>query len=92
MRIFLKSAKPYLCFRHVWEDARKTPLPMDRAVLDSRAENGKFMLDTLAGEILTQKVNGFRLKPYAGPTPPNPFRSTAVRHADPLPLESSLNE
>ena len=38
------------------------------------AENGTFMLGTLAGEILRQKVNGFRLKPYFGPTPPNPFR------------------
>ena len=39
------------------------------------AENGTFTLGTLAGEILRQKVNGFRLKPYFGPTPPNPFRA-----------------
>ena len=37
------------------------------------AEQGTFQLGTLAGEVLQQKVNGFRLKPYLGPTPPNPF-------------------
>ena len=39
------------------------------------AENGTFTLGTLAGEIMRQKVNGFRLKPYFGPMPPNPFRA-----------------
>ena len=39
------------------------------------AENGKFTLGTLAGEIMQQKVNRFRLKPYFGPMPPNPFRA-----------------
>ena len=38
------------------------------------AENNTFSLGTLAGDILRQKVNRFRLKPYFGPTPPNPFR------------------
>ena len=37
------------------------------------AENGTFQLGTLAGGILRQKVNGFRFKPYLGPTPLNPF-------------------
>ena len=37
------------------------------------AEKGTFQLGTLAGEILRQKVNGFMLKPYLGPTPPNSF-------------------
>ena len=32
------------------------------------AENGTFTLGTLTREILPQKVNGFRLKPYAGAT------------------------
>jgi hypothetical protein len=36
-------------------------------------EQGTFQLGMLAGEVLQQKVNGFRLKPYLGPTPPNPF-------------------
>ena len=49
------------------------------------AEKGTFTLGTLAGEILPQKVNGFRLKPYAGPTPPNPFEKSP----DPTPLEDS---
>ena len=40
------------------------------------AENGTFTLGTLAGEIMRQKVNGFRLKPYFGPMPPNPFHAT----------------
>ena len=38
-------------------------------------ENGTFQLATLAGEVLQHKVNGFRLKPYLGPTPPNPFHA-----------------
>ena len=56
-------------------------------------ENDTFTLGSLAKEILPRKVNGFRLKPYAGPTPPNPFRSTVYyptpQQASPLPLESS---
>ena len=36
------------------------------------AENGMFQLGTLVREVLRQKVNGFRLKPYLGPKPPNP--------------------
>ena len=40
------------------------------------AENGTFTLATLTTEVLPQKVNGFRLKPYAGATPPNPFKNT----------------
>ena len=39
-------------------------------------ENGTFRLGILAGEVLRQKVNGFRLKPYFGPTPPNRFLLT----------------
>ena len=37
------------------------------------AENDMFQLGTLAGEVLRQKLNGFQLKPYLGPTPANPF-------------------
>ena len=37
-------------------------------------ENGTFQLGILAGEVLRKKVNGFRLKPYLGPTPPNLFQ------------------
>ena len=47
-------------------------------------ENGTFTLGTLTREILPQKVNGFRLKPYAGPTPRNPFEKSP----DPSPLEA----
>ena len=56
------------------------------------AENGMFTLGTLAGEILPEKVNGFRLKPYAGATPPNPFNNTTdptPPKAGPLRVESS---
>ena len=48
------------------------------------AEKGTFTLGTLAGETLPQKVNGYRLKPYAGPTPPNPF----IRRTDPTPPDA----
>ena len=59
------------------------------------AEKGTFTLRTLVGEIIPQKVNGFRLKTYAGATPPNPFKKAT----DPTPPdagqlsgESSLDE
>ena len=48
------------------------------------AEKGTFTLVTLAREILPQKVNGYRLKPYAGPTPPNPF----IKRTDPTPPDA----
>ena len=38
-------------------------------------ENDTFQLGTHVGEVLRQKVNGFTLKPYLGPTPPNPFHT-----------------
>ena len=38
-------------------------------------ENDMFQLGTLAGDVLRPKVNGFRLKPYLGPMPPNPFHA-----------------
>ena len=39
----------------------------------TNAKNGTFKLGTLVDQILPGKANGFRLKPYIGPTPPNPF-------------------
>ena len=47
-------------------------------------EKGTFTLGTLAGETLPQKVNGYRLKPYTGPTPPNPFKKSM----DPTPPDA----
>ena len=39
------------------------------------AYNGTYQVGTLAGEVLPKHwVNGFRLHPYHGPTPVNPFR------------------
>ena len=35
--------------------------------------NGSYQLGTLAGKVLDKWVNGFRLKPYYGPMPHNPF-------------------
>ena len=35
--------------------------------------NGMFQLGTLVGDIVRSWVNGFRLKPYHGTIPPNPF-------------------
>ena len=35
--------------------------------------NGTFQLGTLANDIVQSWVNGFRLKPYHGTVPPNPF-------------------
>ena len=59
------------------------------------AEKGTFTLGTLAGEILPQKVNRFRLKTYAGATPPNTFIKTTdptPPDADPPSRESSSDE
>ena len=59
------------------------------------AENDIFTLATLAREILPQKVTVFRLKPYAGPTAPNPFGNLTdptPRRVGPLLLESSSDE
>ena len=39
----------------------------------TREYNGSYQLGTLAGEVLGKWVNGFRLKPYKGPMPRNPF-------------------
>ena len=36
--------------------------------------NGSYQLGTLAGELLSKWVNGFRLKPYKGQMPENPFK------------------
>ena len=36
--------------------------------------NGSYQLGTLAGELLSKWVNGFRLKPYKGQMPKNPFK------------------
>ena len=35
--------------------------------------HGSYQLGTLVGEVLGKWVNGFRLKPYQGPMPRNPF-------------------
>ena len=60
------------------------------------AEKGTFTLGTLAGETLLQKVTRYRLKPYAGPTPPNPFiKATDLMPPDADPLsggQSSSDE
>ena len=42
----------------------------------TREFNGSYQLGTLAGEVLGKWVNGFRLKPYHGPMPRNPFEQT----------------
>ena len=39
----------------------------------TREFNGSYQLGTLVGEVLGKWVNGFRLKPYNGPMPRNPF-------------------
>jgi hypothetical protein len=43
-----------------------------------KSENGTYQLGTLSGEVLPQWANGFRLKPYYGKMPANPFVSTVV--------------
>jgi hypothetical protein len=43
-----------------------------------KADNGTYQLGTLSGEVLPKWANGFRLKPYYGKMPANPFISTVV--------------
>ena len=38
-----------------------------------REFNGSYQLGTLASEVFIKWVNSFRLKPYKGPMPRNPF-------------------
>ena len=38
------------------------------------SKNGTYQLGALSSEILSKWVNGFRLKPYHGPIPENPFK------------------
>jgi hypothetical protein len=40
-----------------------------------KADNGMYQLGTFSGEVLPQWANGFRLKPYYGKMPVNPFMS-----------------
>jgi hypothetical protein len=41
-----------------------------------KMDNSTYQLGTLSGEVLPQWANGFRLKPYYGKMPPNPFTAT----------------
>ena len=43
--------------------------------------NGSYQLGTLVGEVLDKWVDGFRLKPYYGPMPQNPFHQVEVNAA-----------
>jgi hypothetical protein len=43
-----------------------------------KADNGMYQLGTLSGEMLPQWANGFRLKPYYGKMPANPFKVAEV--------------
>jgi hypothetical protein len=42
-----------------------------------KADNGTYQLGTLSGDVLPQWVNGFRLNPYYGKMPANPFNGSA---------------
>jgi hypothetical protein len=43
-----------------------------------KSDNGMYQLGTPSVEVLPQWANGFRLKPYYGKMPANPFASTVV--------------
>ena len=46
--------------------------------------NGMYQVGTLAGEILRKWVNAFRLRPYQGPTPNNPFQTNTIPNKEGL--------
>ena len=54
--------------------ARQTSVYMDRTSVDCQQKNGMYKLGDLSGEILPKWVNGFRLKPFYGDMPDNPFK------------------
>ena len=51
--------------------------------------NGTFQLGTLAGEVVQSWANGFRLRPYRGSTPPNPFTEV---HGTSTPRDTTTEE
>ena len=52
----------------------KTSISMDRPFWIVDNNNGTYQVGTLLGEIMPKWVNGFRLKPYKGSMPTNPFQ------------------
>ena len=57
----------------------------------TREYNGSYQLGTLAGEVLGKWVNGFRLKPYRGPMPKNPFEQRTDTGAETATYEGNGN-
>ena len=49
--------------------------------------NGSYQLGSLSGEVIGKWANGFRLKPYKGHMPTNPFKQELEirREEDPTP-------
>jgi hypothetical protein len=59
-------------------NAGEVTVTVDRLYRIVKSDNGTYQLGTLSGEVLPQWANGFRLKPYYGKMPANPFVSTEV--------------
>ena len=54
-------------------------------------KDGTYVLGTLSGERLAQPVNGFRMKPYYGKMPPNPFlKEVQTDSMEPTQRETTL--
>ena len=53
--------------------------------------NGSYQLGTLSKEVIGKWANGFRLKPYKGHMPANPFKQDPkIRHEEePTPTETA---
>ena len=53
--------------------------------------NGSYQLGTLSGEVIGKWANGFRLKPYKGHMPANPFKQDPeIRHdEEPTPTDAA---
>ena len=54
--------------------------------------NGSYQLGTLSGEVIGKWANGFRLKPYKGHMPANPFKQyPEIRHdEEPTPTDPEI--
>ena len=64
---------------------------MDRTVWITKEYNGSYQLGTLSGEVIGKWANGFRLKPYKGHKPSNPFKQDSeIRHdEEPTPTDAA---
>ena len=87
---------PFMCLRctapfrllpsgfRLWPEIFTTPFWI------TKEYNGSYQFGTLSGEVIDKWANGFRLKPYKGHMPANPFKQDPeIRHdEEPTPKDA----